>query len=406
MKHSPQLSAPRILGGITISCLLAALSACGGSSSSTPATTSNATAPVIAPPLANQLYTQSNETANVIVHFSRSATGAITVVDRTSTGGVGTNGIKSGGAPAAPGPDTLASQHSVIISPDKSTLFAVNAGDNSISVFAINQTTGSLTLEKNTSTNGLTPNSLAFNNGYLYVTFQGGSDQLGAYQVGSGGGLTQVGLYSLAVAGAAPNQVVISPNGSFVVVSAGHAANAIVSYPINGDGSLATPIVNVTGNTPFAGAFMQTASNWVYLSTNIGGMGLGSFSFSTSGALTAIASGTSGVAAPCWLSITPNNQFAYVGNGAGAISSYSVTTAGAVSLLSAQAATEPSAITGVNSVAADSWVSPDGLYLYSDYLGDDKVVAYSISSTGVLTKINQAVLGTATGLSMQGLVGI
>jgi 6-phosphogluconolactonase (cycloisomerase 2 family) len=356
-------------------------------------------------PLANQLYTQSNETANMIVHFSRAADGSITITDRTSTGGVGTNGVKSGAT--TPGPDSLASQHSVIISPDASTLFAVNAGDSSISVFAINQTTGSLSLLNHMITNGLSPNSLAFNNGILYVTFQGGSNQVGAYQLGINGVLNQIGLYSLNTAGSSPTQLVISPNGDFVVVSAGTGANAIVSFPINGDGTLASAVINTTGvTTPFAGAFLQTTSDWVYLSTDIMSKGLVSYAYSGSGAAASIAAATSGVTAPCWLSITPNNQFAFVGNGAGAISSYSVTMAGGIALANAQAATEPSVISGVPSVAADSWVSADGKYLYSDYLGDDKVVAYSISSTGTLTKINEQVIGTKTGLSMQGLVGI
>jgi len=386
--------------------VLSTLSACGGSNnSSAPVAPAAPVAPVVVP-LANQLYTQSNETANTIVHFSRSATtGAITLVDHTATGGAGLNGIKVGGTTA--GPDSLGSQYSVIVTPDKTTLVAVNAGDNSISTFAINQVTGSLTLNKNTPTSGLTPNSLAFSSGYLYVTFQGGTNQVGAYKLNADGSLSQIGLYNLGVPGAAPTQMVISPNGSFVVVSAGAGAsvNAIVSLPINSDGSLDTPTINTVA-TPFAGAFVQTTSDWVYFATNIGAKGLGSYAFSTFGSLTSIASGTSGIGAPCWLSITPSNQLAYVGNGTGIISSYAITSAGAVSLLNANAATEPSVITGVSSVAADSWVSADGKYLYEDYLGDDKVVSYSISSTGVLTKINEQVLGTPTGLSMQGLAGI
>jgi len=60
----------------------------------------------------------------------------------------------------------------------------------------------------------------------------------------------------------------------------------------------------------------------------------------------------------------------------------------------------------VLNASAASWISLDGLYLYSDYLGDDKIVSYAISSTGALTKINQQAIGTATGWSLQRLVGI
>lgn len=70
------------------------------------------------------------------------------------------------------------------------------------------------------------------------------------------------------------------------------------------------------------------------------------------------------------------------------------------------AAAEPGVSAGVNSVAGDSWVSPDGKVLYSTYLGADKIVSYSIAGNGSLTKIDDAVIGTSSGLGLQGLAGI
>ena len=60
-----------------ITSLLAAgfLSACGGSSTTTPAVTPMPPSPV----LMNQLYTQTNEQANVIVHMVRNTDGSLTV---------------------------------------------------------------------------------------------------------------------------------------------------------------------------------------------------------------------------------------------------------------------------------------------------------------------------------------
>jgi len=128
------------------------------------------------------------------------------------------------------------------------------------------------------------------------------------------------------------------------------------------------------------------------------------------GTLTSIGNASTGsapsVAAPCWLVINIAGTVAFVGNGSGAISSYSVSPTSGVTLLNATAATEPGVKTGIGAVAADSWVSADGKYLYSTYLGDDKVVAYSIGLNGSLAKIGEVTIGTATGLSIQGLVGI
>jgi hypothetical protein len=97
---------------------------------------------------------------------------------------------------------------------------------------------------------------------------------------------------------------------------------------------------------------------------------------------------------------------AFVGNGSGALSTYSVSPTSGLTLLNATAATEPGVKTGVNAVAADSWVSPDGKYLYTAFLGDDKIVAYAIGLDASLAKLGESVIGTSTGISIQGLVGI
>src|ERR1700712_4333538 len=114
---------PSVLTALTASVLLAA---CGGDDSSAPASP----VPPVATPLANQLYPQTNETANAVVHFTRQGDGTLVRTDSTLTSGVGTNAVNVAGATV---PDSLASQHSVLISADTKMLFSVNAGDDSIS---------------------------------------------------------------------------------------------------------------------------------------------------------------------------------------------------------------------------------------------------------------------------------
>ncbi|MES2130340.1 MAG: beta-propeller fold lactonase family protein [Pseudomonadota bacterium] len=385
----------------TLGTIAVALSACGGGSTPVMAPAPVAAAPAPAP-LANQLYAQTNETANMIVHMVRAADGSISIKNRAATGGMGLNGVKPG--TTAPTGNSLVSQNSVMVSPDKTTLFAVNAGDSSVSVFSIDQATGDLTLKKSTKLLGNEPTSLAYRNGFLYVMFQMGANQLGSYAVQADGSLSQLGLQNLPQTGTTPTQVVVSPDGNFIVVSAGTSSNMVVSYPMNKDGSLGSPVTNTAGiNTPFAGAF---AANTVYLSSDIMGKALASYSFTNAGALNLIGSVASGEGAPCWLVVTPNGKYAYVGNGAGSVSSYSVSASGTLTLLNAKAAFEAGPAPGANSVSGDSWVSADGKFLYADYLGDDKVVAYAINADGSITKLNEVAIGTATKLSLQGLTGI
>ena len=376
------------------------LTACGGSNSSATATPV-ATTPT--PVISNQLYTQTNEQANVVVHMSRGSDGTLTVQNSTFTGGDGTNGVKFGDTTNTPTADSLVSQHSIIVSSDNTTLFVVNAGNNTISTLAINQTNGNLTLEKVNATTGIFPTSLAYSKGTLYVSFEGGSEKVQAYTVNSDGSLTLIGAYAIPANGAnaiSPTQVAVSPNGNYLVASAGTASNEIVSYPINSGGTLGAPVANVTGvNAPFAGAFLN---NSIYLSTDITDKALASFNFS-GGTLAANGSFvTSGDAGPCWLVITPNGQYAYVGNGGnGPISSYGINSSGALTLIN------PVAANNSTKVAGDSWISPDGLYLYTAYLANGQVIAYSIGANGALTEIgNPAAINTVTSVSMQGLVGI
>jgi 6-phosphogluconolactonase (cycloisomerase 2 family) len=398
-------SARLAASGLFLSTMALALSACGGSD--------NTTAPVTVPPpvttpapvVSNQLYTETNETANALVHLVRNADGSITIKNRILTGGAGLNGTAVG--TTAPAPDSLGSQHSVIVSADKTTLFAVNAGDASISVFSIDQTSGDLTLKKTSKTLGSTPTSLAFNAGILYVMFQSGADQVGAYTLQSDGSLSQIGLYPLPAGAMGPTQIVISPDNNYLVASAGPGSNNVAAYPMNKDGSLGAPVSNTTASAgitnPFAGAFVSAT---LYLESDVTGAGLGSYSFSNAGALKQISSVTIGQPAPCWLVISPDGKFAYVGNGAGTISSLSIGSDGKLALVNAKAASEAQAIAGVNAVSSDSFISPDGKFLYSAYIGDDKVVSYSIAADGSLTKLNEQVVGTATKLSLQGLAGI
>lgn len=372
-----------------------ALTGCGSSSSSV---VSTATTPVT---VSNQLYTETNEQANAIVHMSRNSDGSLTVQNKTYTGGTGTNGVKYGGSASAP--DSLASNRSVIITPDKSTLFAVNAADNSVSSFAIDPATGNLTLKSVSTTAGIFPNSLAYNNGVLYVSFLGGSENLQAYSVKSDGSLAVIGAYELPVNGSnanAPTEVVVAPGGGYVLAITGPGSNQIVSYPINSDGTLGGAIANTTGVTaPFGGFFTNTGE---FLADDITDKGLAAYSFSA-GVLTAAgAPVSSGINAPCWLAITPNGEFAYVGNGQGPISSYIIGSNGSLTLKNATEVDNAAL-----AVSGDSWVSPDSKYLYTAYLANDEVIAYSIGSDGSLTPVGSpALMHTITGISMQGLAGI
>jgi 6-phosphogluconolactonase len=381
----------------------AALTGCGGSGSS--ASTSAApvsAAPVVVAAATNQLYSETNSSSNTIVRMERNATdGSLTVTDTTLTGGTGTNGLTAAGIAAAA--NSLASQFAVTVSSDGKTLFAVNAGDDSISTFSIDPT-GKLTLLKKNGTTGTFPISLAYANGnFLYAAFLG-SSQVIAYKINSDGSLTAIDTKSLATGGTfVPTQVKTSPDGGFLLV--GGKSQAVISYPITADGSLGASVRNATTiAVPFAGVFL---ANRIYVTADVATASLSSYTLNADGTLTPISQTVlaTGQGASCWLSITPDGKWAYVGNGSGSISVYSVSASGVLTLVNPTAANENIGVAG------DSWISADGKYLYSTFLKDGSIISYSINgATGALTKVGTKVQitpanGTVSS-PMQGVVGL
>ncbi len=361
---------------IALAALASLLAACGGGGDD----------PVT--PTTHHLYTETNVTANSIAHLVRAADGSVTLKNAFATGGAGTN----------TGADPLVSQNAVIVTDDHKTLFAVNAASNSVSAFAIDAATGDLTLQAHNATTGNFPVSLAHRNGKLYVLFQG-SHTVQAFSTNSGNLGAALGSWDIPNAGPKPTQITISPDGKYLVASAGTASNALVSYPIQTDGTLGTAVATTTGIvSPFAGVFLN---NSVFLSSVAAGHALQSLNFSA-GAFSANGTPVVGdpAGAPCWLVITPDGRFAYTGDGgSGTIVSYTVSSTGALTLMNAKAANENIAVAG------DSWISADGKFLYTAYLAAGQVFAYAIGSDGSLTKVGSPVTVTP-GNTMQGLTGL
>ncbi|WP_244132998.1 lactonase family protein [Burkholderia metallica] len=360
---------------------------------------------------ADKLFSQTNETDIAVLMFSRRADGTLSSGVRVATGGHGTNGVNffMGGAVA---PDSLASNHSVIVTPDRSRLFVVNSGDATVSVFSLDPVTHAPRLLRVTPTGGEHPTSLAYYNGVLYVTHQTGDQQLRAYRVEDNGGLTQTGAYPLVRENALPTSVTVSPDGSTVVVNVplsgpgGTQLDTIVSFPVLPDGRLgaASTIASQSG-VPFGGRFAHGSQRDLYVSADASGA-LNTYAVSRGTLQGRSGPIASGQAASCWLAISPDNRFVYVGNGAGSVSSYALDASGRATLLKSVAAQEPAVNGQATSLAGDSWISPDGKFLYQSYLGADKVVTYAIGADGSLTKLDEKPAGTASGVSLQGMAGV
>jgi len=168
---------------------------------------------------------------NTIVSYARADDGTLSLVGEFSTGGIG--GDFDGGE----GLDPLISAYAIINSPDNEYLMAVNAGSGTVSVMQINADM-SLELVDTESTSGVGPNSIAFNDGLVYVSnidadgnFDGEPDQEGSITgfTFADGDLTPIEA-STRLLPNRPAAIRFSPDGNFVLTTSINAgSNALAS---------------------------------------------------------------------------------------------------------------------------------------------------------------------------------
>jgi len=133
----------------------------------------------------------------------------------------------------AEGLDPLISEGSVVLSDDRRTLFAVNAGSNTVSSFRVNEDL-SLSLRRPIAVDGVGPNSLAYRDGVLMVSsidadgiFAGEPDQEGAieaFTVRRSGRLRSLRL-SRRVLENRPSSIEFSPDGRFLSITSINAGS-------------------------------------------------------------------------------------------------------------------------------------------------------------------------------------
>jgi len=337
------------------------------------------------------------------------------------TGGVGTAG-NSAFAGEGMQPDSLTSSNAVIASPDKTMLFAVNAGDNSVSAFMVGAD-GMLTLTDCQST-GVhhagkygTASSLAYNaaDKTLYVSHTFGPDHIKAFAVIGGKLSLKMEARSVNLPGVTdriPTQITLTPDNKFllaaVLLDARPSASGlvpaaeknIVTFPIMMGGMLGEPVFNSAGGvTPFASRFLNgskdsfvtvlAAQSAAVLST-----------ISPDGR---IMSGTAAkidtMAEPseiCWVSLSEDNKYAFGANfGLGTISVFAIE-GGRLMVKKSEAAKEMGdgqfkGLAGVlTSGAGDNAVA--GNYLYQLYANASKLVGYRIELDGGLTKVTEVMV--------------
>ena len=361
--------------------LLATTAALGG-----PAASAATAQQRFAPGAAHAVFVQTDNVAgNQVVAYHRAAGGTLTLAGTYATGGLG--GQLSGSVV-----DHLASQGSLAYDPSRGLLFAVNAGSDTVSVFAASG--DRLALRQVIGSGGAFPVSVAVRGGLVYVLNALGGGTLQGFRVTFGhlapipGSSRPLGLNPAASPQFTntPGQAAFSPAGSQLIVTTKANGNDIDVFGVAPDGRLSpSPVVNAEpGTVPFAIAF-DPAGHLVI--ADAGTNALSTFALSPAGTLTALDSVGTGQTATCWVASDGDLEFAS-NAGSATVSGY-VAGAGGQLALTGQTPTDPGTV--------DAAVTPSGRFLYVQTGGNGVVDEFAVGSGGSLAEIGHATVAGAVG---------
>ena len=334
------------------------------------------------------VYVQTNDaTGNEVIAFSRTQDGALAPLGRYSTGGRGT------------GSPHLASAGSVVLSDDDRWLLVVNAGSDELSLFAV-QPDG-LQLAGRTGSGGSKPTSVAVSGALVYV-LNNGTPSISGFRLADGK-LTEIpaSTRKLSSADADPAQVSLTADGTMLIVTE-RGTDTISSYLIDEHGQAQGPAtIKSSGQTTYG--FGLTADGYLIVSEAFGGTtgaaAASSYAVSGAGELTMVSGSVGDTRSEvCWVALSKDDRFAYVTNfGDGTVSCYEITADRSLRLHEPVAGSTRPGEKGVR----DEAISGDGRYLYAIDPDAQKLFGWAVSQGGQLTPVGEfgGVPGTVAGLA-------
>jgi 6-phosphogluconolactonase (cycloisomerase 2 family) len=326
-----------------------------------------------------------NIAGNQIVSYERAENGALTFAHQYPTGGRG--GILAGSAV-----DHLASQGSLTYDGEHALLYAVNAGSNTLSVFAVRG--DQLRLREVLPSGGIFPVSVAAHGDDVYVLNALNGGAVSGYRVFLGlvfpipGSTRQLGLDPNATPQFTntPGQVAFSPDGTKLLVTTKQNGNDVDVFRVGFFGTLsAAPVVNPEpGAIPFGMTFDAVGHLVVTLT---GPNALATFNLNGNGTISELSSVPTGQAATCWVA-EARGRFYTSNAGSATLSTFQISTIGGLTLLGN---------TSTDLGTVDASASTTGQYLYVQAGGPGDVDAYRVNPDGSLTPVGVATVPGAAG---------
>ncbi len=324
------------------------------------------------------VYTASNQPdGNSVQTYLRLPQGGLIPFGSADTGGLGTGG-------------GLGNQGGMTLSDNGRWLLAVNAGDNTVSVFFVGLL-GELYLTDVEPSGGDLPVSVTIDGRTVYVLNGAGAGSIQGFELSFFGNLSPIADSNRPLSGAdttAPAQIQFSTDGAQLVVTE-KATDLIDVYQLDADNIAQGPNTQESnGMTPFG--FDFTRGNRLIVSEAVGGMPgastVSSYALQADGVLQTISESVpDNQTAACWIEILANGRFAYTTNTAsGNVSGYAVNPAtGALTLLG----DGNTGSTGEGSGPIDIAATGNSRFIYVLNSGTQEIVGFRVRANGSLTPV-------------------
>ena len=210
-------------------------------------------------------------------------------------------------------------------------LYVANAGSDTVSAFAVDTSSGSLTpLSPATFATGKGPASIAVdpNGRFVYVANNGGSNDVSVFSVDPVTGVLTAATGSPFTAGANPTSLALGAGGQFLYTANPNATNPSISgFSIDPDTGALSPLSGSPFPLPVS-QYIATDQTGAYLYVTSGANIVGYSIDANTGALTALAGFPASAGANAYsITVDPTNQFLYVANdGAAHVSGFRLDT--------------------------------------------------------------------------------
>lgn len=346
-------------------------------------------APVLPTDTAHPVFVQTdNPAGNTIVAYDRTITGGLAPAGTYTTGGLG--GIVTPG-----NPDHLASQGSLAYEARTHLLFAVNAGSNTITTFAVHG--DQLERRQVLPSGGTFPASITAHGNLVYVlNASGGGSIQGYLRLGSNlvlipGWHRNLGLDTSRTPDGTLGQVKFTPDGHRLIVTTKNGGNDIEVFRLQLGWPSTPTVTSLPGIEPFSLTFDQAGHLDV---AERGTNSVATFTVNPDDSLTQLDTFATNQVATCWIVAVGDKL--YLSNAAS-------------DTLSGVAVANDGTLTGLGNTPTDAGptdaaASPNGRYLYVQTGGAGIVDEFRINPDGSLVSVGSVTV--PNGVGGQGIVAL